>query len=63
MSFRELDKIERHCYGMLEKAIAKNPTESNIRRYIKSNFMLRKYQVIKTVQGGRRLSIQNPGEE
>jgi hypothetical protein len=57
MSFREIERIERYCFNMLEARIVKEPTESNIRRYLKSHFMLRKYTVVKNIQGKKRMSM------
>jgi hypothetical protein len=42
---------------VLEKKISEEPTEGNLRRYIKSHFMLRKYMVVKNIQGKRRVSM------
>lgn len=39
---------------MLERQIAANPTEYNLRRYIKSHFMLRKYLVVKNIQQSKK---------
>lgn len=48
---------------MLEQKIAVEPTENNLRRYLKSHFMLRKYMVIKNIQGKRRVSSVGLNEE
>lgn len=45
ISFKELVRIEKECFKILEKQIKRNPTETNIVHYLKCSFTLRKYRV------------------
>lgn len=45
ISFKQIERIEKACLKLLEKQMSKSPTESLIRNYIKSHFLLRKYEV------------------
>lgn len=53
ISFKEIERIERACLKMLENQYTTNPTEQNIKRYIKSHFILRKIDAELNIQRKR----------
>ena len=51
LSFKQIERIEKACTKMLERQMLRNPTESVIRNYIKSDFLARKYEVELQIKG------------
>ena len=45
ISFKELERIEKVCFEMLEKQVNQRPTETTIVQFLKCFFSLRKYSV------------------